>query len=327
MVRARASSGRTDVSTDIDLQASRWLASRDARPSDPEMATAFDQWLQADIRHRVAYLKLESAWRRGDKLRDLRPLDRTINPDLLRTPRRYWSMAIAASVALVLLGAGIFYANTQLGWQHYETRIGGFSRIVLEDGSVIDLNTNSDVRVRVDASSHEVRLVRGEGRFQVAHDPSRPFIVSAANADVRAVGTAFSVRLRQPQQVDVLVSEGVVAIDAARLAHAPPVRAGEAAVVLPDRVSVRRLEPHQLEGRMAWTTGRLQFRGDSLGDAVAEFNRYNRRQLRLADASLAQLRVGGTFNATDPDSFAAALASTFGLQVAHDTDAIVLRPP
>ena len=315
------------MSADIDIQASRWLASRDARPSDPELETAFEQWLHADIRHRVAYLKLEAAWRRGDKLRDVRPLDRTVNPDLLRAPRRYWSLAIAASVALVLLAAGILVANSQLGWQRYETRIGGFSRIVLEDGSVIDLNTDSAVRVRLGSGRREVRLARGEGRFQVAHDPSRPFIVSAANADVRAVGTAFSVRLRQPQQVDVLVSEGIVAIDAARVSQPPPVHAGEGAVVLPDRVSVRRLDPHELEGRMAWTTGRLQFRGDSLGDAVEEFNRYNRRPLRLADASLAQLRVGGTFNATDPDSFAAALASTFGLQVAHDTDAIVLRPP
>lgn len=310
----------------IELQASRWLASRDARPTDPELASAFDQWLHADIRHRVAYLKLESSWRRGDKLRDLRPLDRDVNPDLLRPPRRYWSFGIAAGVLLVLLAAGIFFANTQLGWQRYETRIGGFSRIVLEDGSVIDLNTDSEVRARIGTGKREVRLVRGEGRFQVAHDKARPFVVSAANADVRAVGTAFSVRLRQ-QQVDVLVSEGTVAIEAARVAHAPPVHAGEAAVVLPDRVTVRRLESQQLESRMSWTTGRLQFRGDSLADAVDEFNRYNRRHLRLADASLAQLRVGGTFNATDPESFAAALASTFNLQVAHDTDAIVLRPP
>jgi len=315
------------VSSDtIELQASRWLASRDARPDDPDLASAFDQWLHADIRHRVAYLKLEAAWRRGDKLRDLRPLDRDVNPDLLRPPRRYWSLAIAASALVVLLGAGVYFATTQLGWQRYETRVGGLSRIVLEDGSVIDLNTDSEVRARIGSRRREVRLVRGEGRFQVAHDKTRPFVVSAADADVRAVGTAFSVRLRE-RQVDVLVSEGIVAIDAARIAHAPPVHAGEAAVVLPDRVSVRRLETPQLESRMSWTTGRLQFRGDSLADAVEEFNRYNRRHLRLADASLAQLRVGGTFNATDPESFAAALSSTFNLRVTRDTDAIVLHPP
>ena len=87
------------------------------------------------------------------------------------------------------------------------------------------------------------------------------------------------------------------------------------------------IERQQLERRLSWTGGRLQFGGDSLADAVDEFNRYNRLQLRLADGSLARLRVGGTFNATDPESFAAALASTFGLQVAHEADAIVLRPP
>jgi transmembrane sensor len=310
----------------IELEASRWLVSRDARPADPDLASAFDKWLNADIRHRVAYLKLEATWRRSDKLRDLRPLDRDVNPELLRAPRRYWSLGVAASLLLVLVIAGVFFANTQLGWQRYETRVGGLSRIVLEDGSVIDLNTDSEVRARIGSHLREVRLVRGEGRFQVAHDATRPFVVSAANAEVRAVGTAFSVRLRQ-RQVDVLVSEGTVAIDAARVAHGPPVHAGEAAVVLPDRMTVRRLERQQLESRMSWTTGRLQFRGDSLADAVDEFNRYNRRHLRLADASLARLRVGGTFNATDPESFAAALASTFSLRVARDTDEIVLHPP
>jgi transmembrane sensor len=314
-------------SAEIEAQASHWLAQRDAG-SDAAQEGEFEQWLQADIRHRVTYLRLEAAWKRGDKLRDLRPLDRSINPDLLRPPRRYWTLAIAASVVLTLVVAGVFFANSQAGWQHYETRIGGFSRIVLEDGSVIDLNTDSDVRVRIGVRQREVRLQRGEGRFQVAHDATRPFTVSAANADVRAVGTAFSVRLRDSKQVDVLVSEGSVAIAAARQTHTPPVHAGEAAVVLSGRVSVRRVEPHQLESRLSWTSGRLQFRGDSLGEAITEFNRYNRRQLKLADASLARLRVGGTFNATDPESFAAALASAFNLQVdPANPDSIVLRPP
>jgi len=314
----------TASAAEIELQASRWLAARDA---DASPNAAFDRWLDTDIRHRVAYLKLEAAWLRSDRLRDLRPLDREVNRDLLRPPRRYWTLAIAASVLLVSIAATIYFAQTQFGWQRYETRVGGFSRVVLEDGSVIDLNTDSDLRVRIGAARREVQLLHGEGRFQVAHDASRPFVVTAADAAVRAVGTAFTVRLRDSKQVDVLVSEGTVDIAAPRLGYAPPVHAGEAAVLAADHVSVRRLEPQQLERRMAWTTGRLQFRGETLAEAVTEFNRYNRRQLRITDASIAPLRVGGTFNATDPESFAAALATAFGIQISSTPDDIVLRPP
>jgi transmembrane sensor len=315
---------------EIEDEASRWLAARDAHtPSDEEEA-AFNLWIQADIRNRVTYLRLEASSRRCDRLKELKPLDRGVDPDLLR-PRRLrirWPLALAGSLAAALLITAVLLVQAQLGWQQYETLVGGFSRIVLEDGSVIDLNTDSEIRVRLRPDHREVQLERGEARFQVAHQPARPFVVSAADASVRAVGTAFSVRLRDAAQVEVLVAEGTVAIDSGRVPHAPPLNAGEVAVLLPDRMSVSRVEPQQLERRMAWTTGKLQFRGEALTFAVEEFNRYNRRQLKLADASLAQLRVGGTFNATDPESFAAALASTFKLRVEPaNPDAIVLKPP
>ena len=149
-----------------------------------------------------------------------------------------------------------------------------------------------------------MRLLRGEGRFQVAHDAARPFIVAAADAAVRAVGTAFTVRLREAAQVDVLVSEGKVAIAAAARAAArrrsPP---ATPRWCLPDRVSVSRVEPQLLERRLAWTSGRLEFRGETLAEAVAEFNRYNRRQIRLADPSLGALRVGGNFKRHGPGEF------------------------
>jgi transmembrane sensor len=312
----------------IDLEASRWLAARDAGAVTADDGD-LNRWLEADIRHRVAYLRLEAHWRRSERLRDLRPLDRDVDPDLLR-PRsalRHWPVAAAASLLLVVAIGGFAFLQ-RLRWQHYETRIGGFSRIVLEDGSVVDLNTNSRIDVRLSADQREVRLLRGEGRFQVAHDSTRPFTVSAAAAAVSAVGTAFSVRLRESAQVEVLVSEGKVAIASERVPRAPPLSAGEAAIVLPDRVSVSHVEPQQLERRLAWTMGRLEFHGETLGEAVSEFNRYNRRQLQISDPSLAVLRVGGTFNATDPESFAAALVSAFNLHVAPSGDgAIVLKPP
>ena len=191
-------------------------------------------------------------------------------------------------------------------------------------------NTDSELRVRMGKDVREVRLVRGEGRFQVAHDTQRPLRrLRGRMPTVRAVGTAFSVRLRETAQVEVLVAEGAVEHrHHARELHAPPVYAGEAAVLHSDHIAVSRIEPQQLEQRLAWTSGKIQLRGETLDQAIAEFNRYNHRQLRLADASLAELRVGGTFNATDPDSFAATLASTFGVRVeSAQADAIVLRRP
>jgi transmembrane sensor len=312
----------------IESRASAWLAARDARAATPGEAAEFQSWLDADIRHRVAFLRLEASWQRADRLRDVRPLDRAADADLLRapTPRRPLFLALAASVVVAVIG-GTWAWQQHFSWQRYETRVGGFSRIVLDDGSVIDLNTNSDVRVRLRGDRREVRLLRGEGRFQVAHDKQRPFTVAAADTAVRAVGTEFSVRLRDGEQVDVLVSEGKVAVASAQVPDAPALVAGDAAVVLNDHVSVSRVEPQALKRRMAWTSGRLEFRGESLGEAVQEFNRYNRRQIRLSATTLSALRVGGSFSATDPESFADALASAFKLQVAlDDANEIVLRP-
>jgi transmembrane sensor len=312
----------------IEQEASQWLSARDARKPTADEETAFNYWLDADIRHRVAFLKIEASWQRSDRLRAARPLDREIDADLLRghSPRTH--LAVAASLVLALVVAGGLFLQEKLGWRHFETRVGDFSRIVLDDGSIIDLNTDSELRVRLGSDRREVRLLRGEGRFQVAHDPARPFVVRADDTDVRAVGTAFSVRLRDSAQIDVLVSEGRVAIATARVPNAPPLNAGDAAVLLSNRISVSRVEPQQLERRFAWTSGKLQFRGETLDEAVAEINRYNRRHLELADPALAQLRVGGTFNATDPESFAAALASSFGLKVeSASPESIVLRPP
>ena len=312
----------------IDVTASRWLAARDARALTPTEAEEFNRWLEADIRHRVAYLRMEANWRRADRLRELRPLDQRVDADLLEKPvQRRWPLALAASVLVAFISVGWVWQQ-RYGWQQHDTGVGCLEHIKLDDGSIIDLNTNSDLRVRLRGDTREVRLVRGEARFQVAPDSTRPFTVVAGGAAVRAVGTAFSVRLHDSDQVDVLVAEGQVAVATDRMQRTPPIGAGEAAVVMPDRVSVSRVDPQVLARRLAWTGGRLEFRGESLADAVREFNRYNRRQIRLDGAVLHALRVGGSFASTDPESFVDALASAFALRVdASDERAIVLRPP
>jgi transmembrane sensor len=179
--------------------------------------------------------------------------------------------------------------------------------------------------VRLTPKRREVELLRGEGLFTVAHDTSRPFDVSAADTVVRAVGTAFSVRLGDHKQVDIIVTEGRVAIDppddsldsrlpqTVALPTLSTLTEGETVTVKARHLNVRRIASEDMTRKLAWTQGRLWFDRVTLSEAVSEFNRYNLRQLVIDDPNIENIHIGGAFNATDLDSFVAAIQS-FGIR-------------
>jgi transmembrane sensor len=356
---------------DIEAQAAAWLVRREAPSFADEEAAQFEAWASADPRHRAAFVRLEAAWRRADRLRGLRPLDGTVDEDLLaRSPfarieeypaaagtrdsrdradedpiierpalveeraprRRRWLVPLAAAAALALAAVGVYQwlqTDRTGGWKTYATEY-GFEKIVLGDGSIVHLNTNSGMRVRLTSDHREVQLDRGEALFKVAHDASRPFDVEAAGTTVRAVGTEFSVRLRElgertsgRRDVEVLVKEGRVAIDppkreleraTALPASVSTLSAGETVTISANRVHVEKVAETDVDRKLSWTEGRLWFERQRLADVVAEFNRYNRRQMVIADPAIADIRIGGGFEATDPESFVAALERTFGIR-------------
>ncbi len=259
-----------------------------------------------------------------------------------RKPRRRLATAVAAVFAVVLAVAGGFAwrAYERTGWDEYTTDYGGLSRIVLDDGSVVNLNTNSLMRVQLTRERRHIVLERGEALFKVAHDAGRPFDVEAGNTTVRAVGTEFSVRLREradssrgQKDIVVLVKEGRVAIDPPKITERPLERpttlppststlsAGEAVTITAKRVNteqpqmqVQKVAEVEVDRKLSWTEGRLWFERQTLKDVVAEFNRYNRRQMVIADPAIENLRIGGGFEATDPESFIAALEKTLGVR-------------
>jgi transmembrane sensor len=313
---------------DIDEQAARWLIRLDAQGTESEgtVQAEFESWANSDLRHRAAFLRLSTAWTKAGRLRTLVPTGAPIDPDFLgRRPRRaqwyrpMWMAGLAASIAAIaLLGWWQFRPVTMT----YRTELGGFSRVPLADGSTVALNTDSEIRVRLSGSVREVTLVRGEAIFDVAHDRRRPFDVYVESAIVRAVGTSFDVRRLDGQDVDVIVTEGRVAVDAPGAMRQPgsPVRApvmveaGEAARAHAGHMEVRKIESADAARRLAWQAGLISFQGETLAEAIADFNRYGHRQLALADPGLGTLRVGGSFKTTDIDSFAAALRTSFGLR-------------
>jgi transmembrane sensor len=317
---------------DIESEAANWLIRLEKDPSI-EIRADFNAWLAADSRNHAAYIRLEETWGRADILKRLRPLDGAVDEQVLdkfgaRTSaldppkkRKLPLLTVAAVLLVIAVGATTWILVWRSGWQVYETQFGGFERVALADGSTAMLNTDSRIRARMSSGRREIVLDKGEALFTVAHDTRRPFDVTAGDTVVRAVGTAFSVRLSDQKQVDVIVTEGRVAIDPpddaldgklpqpVALPAISTLAAGETVSVKAHRLHVQKIDIERLTHKLAWTQGRLWFDRATLAEAVAEFNRYNRRQLVIDDPAIAELHLNGTFDAAALDSFVAALRS------------------
>jgi transmembrane sensor len=226
------------------------------------------------------------------------------------------------------------------------TEVGHLDQLALPDGSIVRINTDSRVEVAYSAGERRVRLVRGEAYFTVAKDATRPFVVDAAGVAVRAVGTAFNVRLR-PAGVDVLVTEGTVRVSdpvrATGLARpAPPVvapglpllKAGERLIISVGEGSGEPVVPvapvvvpaAEMARALAWQDQRIDVVAVPLAELVTEFNRYNSQKLVVADAALGERRFGGSFRVDAPETFARLLETRFGLRVERRGQVIVISP-
>ncbi len=362
---------------EIEHRAAEWHARRDRGLKAAEQDELF-QWLAEDPRHgewfarhrqTVDGLKLLAQWRPEHGARP--------NPDLLvQAPApvrpavrwRAWGLAgLAAAAGLALAfqfwpasdraqrardGAVASVAGGTTA-EHPADENAPVLRRLLEDGSTIDLNRGAEVEVRFTAAERHVRLVRGEAHFTVAKNPQRPFVVAANGVNIRAVGTAFDVRLAQ-ETVEVLVTEGRVRVDlpavvlaaqasiaasTASTSASAPVPAPESAFVdVGERAVVSLREPGtapkinsvaaaEIARLLAWQPRQLEFADAPLAQVVAEFNRDNRVKLVVADPILAALPIGATLRSDNVEGFVRLLEMSFGVAVERRADGvIVLRP-
>ena len=337
---------------DIEAQATRWLVRLDAGRS-PELIAEHARWLAESPRNRVAYMKASLAWKRLDALRRLRPLDPPgeIDPDLLKCRSSAWpgtnlalkllrvawlprlAIGVAIAASFALLGARLFAPETQIA---YSTEIGGHKHVALDDGSVLDLNTDTAVRVQFTAARRQIYLDHGELLLSVAHDASRPLEVIAAGVVTRAVGTKFSVRLHENESVETVVTEGrVLVLREQNLLGLPSepkplVRtlvAGERVLVSPGAAHVSRLSSKEIERTLQWTRGRVSFHEEKLSAVVDELNRYNAHRLVILDPSVTETKVGGGFDTAHADTYAEDLMKFFGAKSLSSSAPMALLQP
>lgn len=328
----------------IARQASTWLARLD-RGLTPAEQDEYLQWLREDPRHAAELARHEVPLRRMMQLADWQPIQSSEpNPDLFapskpqrwRSPWVRWSLAAAAAVTI---GIGVWWQGTpspapQLAATKSYLRVN--ERQALPDGSIVELKDGSRITPYFTANERRVRL-SGEAHFTVAKNPARPFVVDASGVEVRAVGTAFNVRLAE-NTVEVLVTEGKVRLEqtAASLPEnprpaetAPLVVSGQRAIIElgadTPTPQIATLTPKEIEETLSWQAARLQFYETPLAEAVAEFNRHNRQQLVIGEPSLNAVPIGGTFRPDNIEGFVRLLEFTVNIRAERrDNGQIVL---
>lgn len=357
-----------ESSIKIEERAAVWLARRDSEAWSATDEAAFNAWLEQSTLHVVAFVRLEAAWKQAKRLKALSAgvnsgdvpspegwqltsfFDRATRteeaptvaaptheqavpgytaPSNVRHTRLTQRWAVAASL-LVAFGASIAFYKWPFD-SIYRTPVGGTAAVPIGDGSNVTLNTDSRIRLDITDTERRVELQKGEAFFDVAKDPSRPFVVQAGEKRVVAVGTQFSVR-RDEDEVRVFVTEGKVRIeDETESSHDKKgdgeiltlsagniARTGDAGVIV-DQKTIS-----EVEGYLSWRTGYLIFRDTPLADAVAEFNRYNARKIVIRDPVVAAIRVSGKFRSTQFEAFVRILEDGFPVRARRVDDQIVL---
>lgn len=306
----------------IEHQASAWVARLDREPVSSELEAELNTWLAGDTRRQGAFLRAEAAWAMLD--RTGAPMLAAPAPSVALTRRRLFSYgAAAASVAVAAVGVSVWAVMRFASGEHIRTVRGEVRRVPLDDGSMLAVNTESQLRIAVDGVVRKVDLERGEAWFQVAKDSSRPFVVNAGGVNVRAVGTAFSVRRRE-HGADVLVTEGVVEIWSSRApGRVRRLSVGDHAYVS-DAMGpgASQTATAEIDRRLAWRDGEIVLDGDTLEEAVAEFNRYNQRQIVIEDPVLSSEVFVGRFRTNEPEAFARAVSVTTNARLIIDDEAI-----
>lgn len=318
----------TDPAQDaIEQQAAAWVLRHD-RGLSPAEQDEFSEWLAADPRHGEQLARHRLHWRRLDHLAQWRPGHSAIpNPDLLAPASRPWFRGLlprlAPFAAAAALAVGYYYYSRPAAPAPVtgDPVSAASTHRTLADGSTVELNHGAVIRTELNDTVRRVKLEQGEAFFNVAKDPSRPFIVVARGVEVSAVGTAFNMRLND-STLEVLVTEGRVQVDAPSTVSAtgtlveapamarplvPLLEANQHVVVsLTPQAALPRiatLRPDEIDRVLSWQQRVLNFTATPLAEVVAEFNRRNAVQIRVVDPELANIKISATFRPDNLNGF------------------------
>ena len=312
------------------------LKDRNASEADRQ---AFDRWLRHDSSHEDAWHRAQQVWMRIDRIgpafKNRLPTPSSHPPRLVAPPsmrpqlseplaprvdfRRRRFLYAAAGVAAVTVPAAILLTRPGLFADH-ATAVAERRAISLEDGSKVELAASSSLSIDFAADLRRIVLHNGEAFFTVVQDPARPFVVDAATGNTRASAAAFNVKMTHPLVTVAVTTHSVLV--SANGAEQVAVNEGQRVRYGPNLTGpVRDANLDQVE---AWRRDRLVFQDTSLGEVIADLERYRGGRIILVDSQLRTLRVTATFDTSDADAALDAIASTLPVRVDRLTGLLVV---
>jgi len=315
----------------VRKEASRWFARRlDPATHDAEYE-AFERWRDADPRRAAAYVASGRVWDKLAILKQSERLRRAAADSAASRGTPVWRnqtvrypvlFGLASVLVVVTLTLVKLTPDHDDPVQTFATAQGEQRTERLTDGTALRLNTESTVDVKMNHLRREIKLRSGEAVFDVAKDVSRPFVVSAGDGTVTAVGTQFQVR-NIAGAVAVTLMAGRVQVTRASRRETESLVPGQQATYSGSASGIvtRNVDVGALTG---WMSGRLEFRNVPLEEAVAEANRYSPRKLRIGDSAISRLPISGTFRTGDVDGIATAFEAAFAIRVQSTGPDVVL---
>ncbi|MCB5189476.1 FecR domain-containing protein [Methylobacillus arboreus] len=299
------------------MQAAEWFVLIDSGEATAQDLTAFEQWRQASLAH-------EQAWQQAQRISGLASgLPEQTGATLRRKVRLDRRKAIKQLAWLIAVLPACWlgwHTVEQQGWlADYHTATGEQRRLILADGTVIQLNTATRVNVDYNNASRTVHLLGGEILIETAHDPdahlhgkSRPFILQTAYGQIQPLGTRFVVR-HIDGHVFVAVEAGAVQVNNGRYAEiidaGMQTRFDAESIALPQALAARELH---------WSRGVISADDTPLADFIAELSRYRPGILRC-DPAVADIRVTGAYQLQDTDAILLNLAKVFPVKLEYRT--------
>jgi transmembrane sensor len=304
-----------------ETEAAQWYSRLGERSVENQTVKDFFEWRKAPAND-DAYRRVERAWGKSRELAGDPAMRDALTEVLSRKTRRTSSdRGRRLIIGVAALGATATLAFAGWSWLEartvFATSVGEQRLVQLADGSSVRLDTDSRMRVRFDGRRRLIELETGQALFIVAHDAKRPFVVTAGDARVTAIGTVFDVR-RRDREANVTLVSGVV--DVAGGGKTERMTAGHQARITQAGPATTAIDA---DAETSWTTGRIIFRDTPLSEAVTEINRYLTAKVELDARSLASEPVNGVFKTGDRDAFVSTASEVFGLQVAAGPDGSV----